>query len=204
MQFEERERIYGQPGYYWGREQNDFAERTLAAVDDDPESMKLVDIGAGEGRDAVFFAESGFDVFATDVSPTGLEKAERLAEERGVSLRTVEADANHLFVPWTVDVMYSIGALQYVRPENREAQFDHFKSQTNPGGVHALFTFVDHPKIPTPPDWTENEYFYERGELAGYYEDWDVIEAKGMVFRDESGNEPHRHAAEQLLLKKPE
>ena len=49
-------------------------------------------LGEGEGRNAVFLAQRGLDVTAVDLSPKALEKAQGLARERGVTLRTQEAD----------------------------------------------------------------------------------------------------------------
>ncbi len=50
-------------------------------------------IGAGEGRNAVWLAEQGWDVTALDLSRIGLDKAAKLAVSRGVSVKTVTADA---------------------------------------------------------------------------------------------------------------
>lgn len=204
MRTEERERAYGRAEYYWGTEPNDLAVRTAELVSGERRSPTVVDIGAGEGRDAVFFAERGCEVYAVDVSPNGLAKADRLADERGVSIRTLEADANAVELPEAMDVVYSIGTVQYVRPENRDTQFDHFKERTTDGGLHAVFAFVDRPEIPTPPDWTANEHFYSPGELAGYYDDWEVVETDEIVFEDDSGGEPHEHAAETVIARKPD
>ncbi|MDS0293733.1 methyltransferase domain-containing protein [Halogeometricum sp. S3BR5-2] len=176
-----------------------MAERTVAIASSVANEPTAIDIGAGEGRDSVLFAEHGWKVYAVDTSQNGLEKAERLAERRAVDIETIRGDANELTLPTSVDVVYSAGAVQYIRPENRARQFDHFKSQTNASGVHAIFAFVDHPEIPTPPDWTENEYFYEPGELADHYEDWETIRHDEIVFDDSSGSEPHQHAAEILF-----
>ena len=123
MRFEDRERVYGCDEYYWGREPNDFARRTAEkAVNyhgsgdpwnsacyrlNDYESPRVVDIGAGEGRDAAFCAERGFDVVATDVSSTGLGKSRRLAEDRMVDAKTREVDANDIVLEQTVDVVYT-------------------------------------------------------------------------------------------------
>lgn len=203
MESTNRERIYGQDEYYWGTEPNEMAEKTVELTPKTDSDVTAIDIGAGEGRDAVFFAEQGWRVYALEVSPNGLLKAERLAEQRGESIQTIEADANNATLPETVDVVYSSGAIQYIRPENRERQFDHFKQQTTSGGVHALFAFVDHPEIPTAPDWTESEYFYTRDELMEYYQDWNVIECEEVIFDDESSGEPHQHAAEILFVEKP-
>ncbi|WP_137288774.1 SAM-dependent methyltransferase [Natronorubrum halophilum] len=203
MRADERERVYGRDAYYWGTEPNELATETVEIVATDRDSPTVVDIGAGEGRDAVFFAERGWTVYAMDVSANGLAKARRLADERNVSIRTLEADANSVDLPESVDIVYSIGTIQYIRPENRNGQFEHFKGQTTPGGVHALFAFVDHPEIPTPPDWTDNEHFYAPGELAAYYDDWDIETTEEIVFEDDSSGEPHEHAAETVIARKP-
>ncbi|MEY7850547.1 class I SAM-dependent methyltransferase [Natrarchaeobius sp. A-rgal3] len=199
----ERERVYGREEYYWGTEPNEMARRTTELARDVGPNPEIVDIGAGEGRDAVFFAERGWDVYALDVSPNGLAKAKRLAERRGVTLRTIEADANDVTLPEPIDVVYSAGTIQYIRPENRDRQFTHFKEQTVTEGIHALFAFVDHPEIPTPPDWTDNEYFYEKGELSECYGEWEILEREELIFDDDSSGEPHQHAAEILFARKP-
>ncbi|ELY94862.1 methyltransferase type 12 [Natrialba chahannaoensis JCM 10990] len=204
MRAEERERVYGRADYYWGTEPNELARQTVEREPVRADAPAVIDIGAGEGRDAVFFAEQGWTVYAMDVSPNGLEKAAHLAEDRDVTIQPIEADANEASLPEPVDVVYSAGTIQYVRPANREPQFEHFKAKTTPGGLHVLFAFVDHPDVPTPPDWTANEYFYELGELAGYYEDWDVLRVDDLVFDDDSGGEPHQHAAEILFARNPD
>ncbi|WP_265109208.1 methyltransferase domain-containing protein [Halosolutus halophilus] len=203
MRYDERERVYGREEYYWGTKPNELARETVEAAPDAEDTLTAIDIGAGEGRDAVFFAEQGWNVYAMDVSPNGLAKAERLAESRGVTLSTIEADANDATLPDSVDVVYSTGAIQYIRPENRERQFDRFKNETTADGIHAMFAFVDHPEVPTPPDWTENEHFYAQGELAEYYEEWEIVRVETFVFDDDSGDEPHRHAAEILFARNP-
>ncbi|ODR83476.1 XRE family transcriptional regulator [Haladaptatus sp. W1] len=202
MDHDELQRRYGRDEFYWGTEPNGLAETVLEFA---PErtAPAAIDIGSGEGRDAVYLAEQGYGVLAVDPIPNGLEKTERLAEERGVQLQTKEADINDLDFP-SMDVVYSCGALQYLRPENRDAQFERFKTATTDGGIHVLFAFVDHPEIPTAPDWGDNEHFYHPGELRSYYDDWEVLEEDELVFDDNSGGEPHQHAAETIIAEKPD
>jgi SAM-dependent methyltransferase len=57
-----------------------------------PPGLPVLALGEGEGRNAVFLAGLGFEVEAVDGSPVGLAKARRLAESRGLSLRTTVAD----------------------------------------------------------------------------------------------------------------
>jgi len=46
-------------------------------------------VGEGEGRNAVFLAEEGFEVVGVDRSQVGMDKAQALAQERGVFIETV-------------------------------------------------------------------------------------------------------------------
>jgi 2-polyprenyl-3-methyl-5-hydroxy-6-metoxy-1,4-benzoquinol methylase len=41
-----------------------------------PPGARVLDVGCGEGRDSVFFAERGFDVTGVDIARSGLAKAE--------------------------------------------------------------------------------------------------------------------------------
>jgi SAM-dependent methyltransferase len=53
---------------------------------------KALDIATGEGRNAVFLAQNGFDVDAVDISEKGLKKARKLAREKGVKINTFLVD----------------------------------------------------------------------------------------------------------------
>src|SRR5690606_13390251 len=48
---------------------------------------RCLEIGAGTGTNALWLAEQGFDVTATDVSPRAVAKAEAKLRERGGTLR---------------------------------------------------------------------------------------------------------------------
>ena len=53
---------------------------------------RILSLGEGEGRNAVWLAQQGHRVEAVDGSAVGLAKAQRLAAERGVALATTVAD----------------------------------------------------------------------------------------------------------------
>lgn len=79
---------YSREEYVYGREPNEF----LVQVQPHIPPGHVICLGEGEGRNAVFLAEKGYDVTAVDLSPVGLAKAERLAAENGVEIRTIVAD----------------------------------------------------------------------------------------------------------------
>lgn len=83
------EQRYAGDGFAYGEAANGFLVGLAERL---PRAGAALDIGAGEGRNAVFLASLGLDVLALDQSRAGLAKAERLAAGRGVKLRTACAD----------------------------------------------------------------------------------------------------------------
>ncbi|MBO1923566.1 class I SAM-dependent methyltransferase [Thiomicrorhabdus sp. 6S3-12] len=82
---------YSSEEYQYGTEANDFLKQSVHHL---PQTGtgKILCLGEGEGRNAVFLAEQGFDVTAVDASEIGLQKALALAESRGVRISTQVAD----------------------------------------------------------------------------------------------------------------
>jgi hypothetical protein len=79
---------YNSPSYAYGTEPNDF----LSEVADRILKGRVLCLAEGEGRNAVFLAGLGYSVIAVDGSRAGLNKAEVLAQARGVTISTVHAD----------------------------------------------------------------------------------------------------------------
>ncbi len=80
---------YGGAEYFYGTLPNDFLRERAATI---PAGGAVLCLGEGEGRNAVFLAQSGYRVTALDQSAVGLGKAARLAAEHGVKIDTVVAD----------------------------------------------------------------------------------------------------------------
>ncbi len=72
----------------WRAEPNRFLASEVTGLD----RGKALDLACGEGRNAIWLAEQGFEVDGVDYSRVALAKAEKQAVERGVEVRFVEAD----------------------------------------------------------------------------------------------------------------
>ena len=96
---------YSGAEYVYGTEPNDF----LVSVVDQIPKGRLLSLAEGEGRNAVYLAELGHQVLGVDSSGVGLDKAQRLADERGVTIETRLADlANFHIKPNSWDAIISI------------------------------------------------------------------------------------------------
>jgi SAM-dependent methyltransferase len=72
----------------WGGEPNQFVAEEFTGT---PPGRAL-DLGAGEGRNAIWLAGLGWQVTGVDFSAVAVERARRLAAERGVTVDWVVAD----------------------------------------------------------------------------------------------------------------
>lgn len=96
---------YSVDGYVYGTEPNGF----LVARADRLPLGKILCLGEGEGRNAVWLAEQGHEVTAVDASAVGLHKARALAVGRGVRITTVQMDLAHYAIdPGSWDGIVSI------------------------------------------------------------------------------------------------
>lgn len=100
MRAEDWDERYATAGV-WSREPNAWVAQTLA----DLEPGTAVDLGAGEGRNALWLAGLGWEVTAVDFSAVGLETGRMRAAETGLDVEWVVADATTWVSPQLVDLV---------------------------------------------------------------------------------------------------
>lgn len=97
---------YSEPGFAYGTDPNDFL---VQSIDYFPSEGKVLCLADGEGRNSVYLAQRGFEVTAVDSSTVGMQKTNRLAQEKGVEVHTIVADlADFSFLENHYDVIISI------------------------------------------------------------------------------------------------
>lgn len=164
---------------------------------------RVLDIGCGEGRNALFLAECGFDVTAVDISETGMRKLSALARERKLNLRAEVADMRRYRLPHAFDLIAAHGCLHLVERQSWQQLIPLFKAHTTPGGINMLVVFTD--AIPPPDDLRKFCLgLFREGELFSLYSDWEPVLQRSYTFEDKHpGSPPHRHAANKLVARKP-
>lgn len=76
---------------------------------------RLLDLGCGTGIAAVYFALKGANVFAVDISPEMLKKADELSHKYGVKLSMFKMTAENLrFEDETFDFVFGRGVLHHM------------------------------------------------------------------------------------------
>ncbi|MGV0646409.1 SAM-dependent methyltransferase [Mycolicibacterium sp. XJ879] len=138
------EEHYGERNRVWsGR-----ANARLVEVAESLKPGRALDLGCGEGGDALWLAERGWRVVGVDISETALQRAVADAEERGVSDRVEfrQADLPEQFPDGTFDLV-SAQFLHSTLPLDRPRIFRRAADAIRPEG---LLLIVDHGG---PPPW---------------------------------------------------
>ncbi|WP_281890002.1 methyltransferase domain-containing protein [Paenibacillus sp. YYML68] len=197
------EEEYQTDSYYWGTEPNEACYQVLQAMPP-TKRLRLIDIGCGEGKDAVFFARNGYAVTAFDITDAGVEKTRRLAERVGVHVDVFKADILQYRFEEPYDIVFSSGVLHYMKPELREEIFANYKRYTAPNGLHVFNVFVNKPFIAPPPEKEPHAYKWHSGELLAHYRDWLIEDSAELVFDCHSSGVPHQHAMATVMARKVE
>ena len=120
---------FSREGYFYGFEPNIFIESKTGLL---APPGKVLCLGEGEGRNAVYLAEKGFEVTALDASAIGMTKALAMASKRGVSFKVELLDLEQ----WNPQENYDAIVTSYLHLEDplRTQSFQKAISVLNPQG----------------------------------------------------------------------
>lgn len=192
------EQRYQSKDYYWGVIPSENCYEILR-LRPPVRPLRLLDVGCGEGKDAVFFARNGYEVTGFDAAEAGLEKAERLAAAHGVHVRLFQANLFTYRLEEEFDIVYSSGVLHYLGPDLRQEVLGNYRAHTAPGGLHCMNVFVTKPFIPLPPDEDSPATLWKSGELAMAYHDWRILTCREDIFDCHSSGTPHQHCMDTVI-----
>jgi tellurite methyltransferase len=199
---EQYDEKYGGESFYWTTRPSGTCFEVLKRMPPD-RPLRLLDIGCGEGRNAVFFARNGYEVHAFDISEKGIEKTERLARQAGVSVHAFQADLNTFRLDKPFDILFSTGTLHATDPAIRVNLFENLKSFTAEGGLNVFSIFVKKPFVAPAPDGDANAHPWRSGELFTVYHDWKIEWCGEEIFDCMSSGVAHQHAVNRIVARKP-
>ncbi|KAA3655997.1 MAG: class I SAM-dependent methyltransferase [Calditrichaeota bacterium] len=128
---------YDTEEYIYGIEPNQFVKDTIQNI----KKGKVLCLGAGEGRNAVYLAQQGYEVTAVDSSAVGMQKAQKLAAANNVSIKTVTADlADYKIEPESWQGMISIFC--HVPSQLRKKIHRNVVSGLVSGGIYILQAYT--------------------------------------------------------------
>lgn len=180
-----------------------FAEFVLKYF---PKKGKLLELGAGQGRDSRFFAKKGYKVVSTDLSEYALKISREKAKKEKLDIQFIELDLKKDALPFkdkSLDIVYSHLALHYFDDKRTREIFKEIHRVLKPNGIVAAFFNTTDDKETEDLEFElleENFYKSPEGVLKRYFSvDYlkdvtkdlfnpVILDAKGETYKDEINN----------------
>jgi SAM-dependent methyltransferase len=103
---------------------------------------RAIDLGCGEGDNAIFLAQHGFQVTAVDFSAAAIDKAKAKARRAGIDVEFLIDDLTQLAnVSGQFDLLVDYGTFDDLSTRDRAAYVDQVLSLAKPGAKFLLWCF---------------------------------------------------------------
>jgi cyclopropane fatty-acyl-phospholipid synthase-like methyltransferase len=104
---------------------------------------RAIDLGCGEGSNAIYLSKLGFEVIGVDFSPTALKRARANAQAAGEELTFLEDDLTNLQqVNRQFDLLVDFGALNDLDESDRDLYIQNVLPLSRPGSCYILMCFA--------------------------------------------------------------
>jgi tellurite methyltransferase len=196
-------------GCFWEKKPAKFVRLLGETLRNDFSRCSVLDLGAGEGKNAVYLANLGAHVIAVDVSEIALSKFHfqpgyETSKDR---LTIVKSDIIELiFEDATFDVVVAYGILHALLSK-REIflMLDRIKSWTKKSGFFVAATFTKKIQPPSVQDYLEYDSFLDVGELQNYFSSWRILFSEDDIITEShpTTNKEHQHSITRIIAQKP-
>lgn len=149
---------YSRPTFVYGKSPVQFLAENYHFI---PFEGTVLDMGMGEGRNAVFLAQKGYKVTGVDISSVAVKKAYLLSQEFGVKIKGVVASLHDYKVP--PNSFDAIVCFYYVD----RSLVEKIKSWLKPGGIliYEAHTTREKEKTTRKKELLEEDTFLREQEL---------------------------------------
>ncbi len=165
---------FGKKEFALGKKPNPFLKKHIHLF---PKGRAL-DIATGEGRNAVFLAQNGFDADAVDISEKGLRKARKLAREKGVKINTFLVDLDQ----------YQIEKERYDLIVNfyflKRRLIQRMKKGLKKGGKVIFETYLLEHRTLGAGGPKQTKYFLKPNELLRLFKEFRILFYREGIFRE--------------------
>lgn len=171
----------------------------------------VLDLGSGDGRNALYLAEHGFAVQAVDLSEAGIAKLQGFAKARGLNIETEITDAATYNINKEYDVFVVVLLFQFLSEEASLRLLREMKEHTPPGGAHVIHLFTssgDRQRLDREEDPHLTCFYPPDGWLQEFYSDWEIIEHSSssgpLIGKFNEDGSPMTSVVEKMLARKQE
>ena len=184
-----------------------------------PDGARVLDLGVGQGRNALPLARRGCQVTGIDTSQVAVDTVNRLAAKENLPLEALLQDFRSYEPPRSFDAVLCFGLMQMLDLQGCASLVERLHHWTRPGG--ALFLVAWHNEDPSfetlvkdwerrsarsfrSPDGEVNRLFLEKGEILKLFFRWEVVhhwEGMGRPHKHGVGKKEQHGEVEAVLIR---
>ncbi|MBT4257569.1 methyltransferase domain-containing protein [archaeon] len=181
-------------GSYWGLKPGKrliYFEKLLKR------NSKILDLGCGTGRAALYLAKKGHKVTAIDISETGIEKLNEYAKKEKLKINSFVGDFNNYKIDGSYDAVVALFSIHFLQEKKVFNLIKNIKQKTKKNGFNFIGVF-------RKSKGNKNNYQFGNGELSTMYSDWEIISYKEFSKEEKHGKNGklHSHAISSLISQK--
>jgi len=208
------DKVYGNKKPYWGTKPDHILEKYADLVPKGP----VLDLGAGEGRNALFFARKGYQVEAVDISYKALEKCRKWAKQLKLTVKTEAHDlVTYDIIPGKYTLIICAWVLNFFKKGAADEIIKQVKRGLKQGGFAYIVVFST-----SEPHFKERKqelemvekntfylrrirsyvHYFTRSEVLSYFRDYKTIYCVEGIELDTSHAQPHHHGIVEYVGQK--
>lgn len=194
-------------GCFWGHEPGSLLTRLVTSLQS-VGSLRALDAGCGEGKNAVYLAAQGANVIAADISPWAIINAHALHRDAKANrVAWVVSDVGTLRLPSeSFDIVVAYGLL-HCQPDVASLirLVDLLKVSTRAGGHHVVCTFNGrYQDLRAHPGFSPT--LLAHADILSLYSDWQIVEEsdRDLVETHPHNNIEHTHSMTRLIARRPQ
>lgn len=191
-----------EPTAFWDSFYEDRMKRIPFFVDKPDENLvayveqrqlpltRVLELGSGPGRNALYLAERGSQVDAIDLAQSSIDWANERANERQLDVRFRQGNLFELSIEdGAYDFVYDSGCFHHIAPHRRHDYIRVVTDALRPGGCFALTCFVEGGQY-GGSDMTDWDVYRQRSlqgglgftedKLRSIFDTFDVLEIRLM------------------------
>lgn len=195
---------YAECPCFWGTKPGKYILKLMEYL----KKGSVLDLGAGEGKNAIYMARQGFEVHAVECSEFAVKNFNAILKSETAAVREkikiIESDVRDFKPVSTYDAVIAYGLLHCLPSLNGlNKVLDIMAAATRKQGLNVIVTFTDTLGVPTVQGYLEPTLIPEN-YLENKYNDWNILLYENDIIEEShpTSNILHKHSVCRLLAKK--
>lgn len=189
----------------WGNQPNELLKKIYKRLN---AGANFLDLGCGQGRDALFMALKGFKVTAIDRSQEGIKKIKEFIQAKKLSPVNInlfcEDIRNFNIEKNKYNLINAFNSLQFIPKKDALKIIGNIKSSVKNNGYIIISCFTTSDPLYKKRN-NHTHCFFKPQELKKIFSDFNIIKYKEEIIKDKGhpGNpEPHTHGVVKMIAQK--